>query len=235
MFTEKHILQNPYNNHKLSRTVTGYELTTFDCGADKLSGYSGSTVNLIPTYPQRFQNWSITGATLTGSAFNFDGSDVSASASYADATFGVNLRMGFTNTNYGIDAPFLQMQGYTGTIPSSEVFEFATVTGSKVFNDAIVLKEGVTITNCSGYVSYSARYMNKWETMRVYLGEDNISTFVNTSTSTYMNFYYHDNFTATGTYIGSGNVSAVPYTRSTFGTTATEGYISMLLMGKVLQ
>lgn len=234
MFTEKHILTNPYNHHKLSRFVTGYELTTYDCGADKVSGYNGTTINLIPTYPQRFQNWSITGAILTGSAFNFDGSDVSASASYTDATFGIDLKMQFTNTNYGIEAPFLTLQGYTGTVPSGEVFEFATVTGSHVFNNAIVLKDGVSITNCSGAISYSAKYMNKWETMRVYLGDDNISTFVNTGNSLNMNYYYHDNFTATGVYVGSGNASAVPFTRSTFGTTATEGYISMTLYGKVV-
>ena len=84
MFTEKHILGNPYNNHKLSRTVTGYEVTTVDCSADKTSGYSGTTVNLTPTQTgSTFTNWSITGATLTGNAFNFDNSDVTVVAYYA--------------------------------------------------------------------------------------------------------------------------------------------------------
>lgn len=84
MFTEKHILGNPYNGHKLSRTVTGYEVTTVDCSADKSSGWNGTTVNLTPTQTgSTFTNWSITGATLTGSAFNFDNSDVTVVAYYA--------------------------------------------------------------------------------------------------------------------------------------------------------
>lgn len=233
MFTEKHILTNPYNHHKLSRFVTGYELTTYDCGADKVSGYSGTTVNLIPTYPQRFQNWSITGATLTGSAFKFDGSDVSASATYLPATFTAVMFMDFEHTNYGINAPFLTLNSYTGTVPSAEVFELATVTGSKIFNNAVVLKDSVGITDCTGYVSYSARYTNKWETMKVFFGDENVSTFTVTATAS-TGYYKYDTFTATGTYIGSGATSAVPFTRSTFGTTDTEGYIHMTLVGRVV-
>ena len=84
MFTEKHILQNPYNNHRLSRTVTGYDVTCVGCSANPSSGYSGATVNLTPTPPAgyAFNNWSITGASLTGSAFNFNANDVTAQANF---------------------------------------------------------------------------------------------------------------------------------------------------------
>lgn len=87
MFTEKHILVNPYNSHQLSRTVTGYEVTTVDCSADKSSGWNGATVNLTPYEAPAgyvFDGWNITGATITGSAFNFVGSDVTVSTKYAD-------------------------------------------------------------------------------------------------------------------------------------------------------
>ena len=87
MFTEKHILGNPYNGHHLSRTVTGYEVTTVDCSADKTSGWNGTTVNLTPDEAPAgyaFSGWNITGATITGSAFNFVGNDVGVSAIYGN-------------------------------------------------------------------------------------------------------------------------------------------------------
>ena len=82
MFTEKHILGNPYNNHKLSRTVTGYEVSAVDCNVNKTSGYSGTTVNLTPTTASKFSGWAITGAELTGSAFKFNNGDVTAQGYY---------------------------------------------------------------------------------------------------------------------------------------------------------
>ena len=87
MFTEKHILQNPYNNHKLSRTVSGYEVTTVDCSADKSSGWNGTTVNLTPKtvgVTQRFSGWSATGATIENSAFNLT-ADTTAKANFETA------------------------------------------------------------------------------------------------------------------------------------------------------
>lgn len=82
MFTEKHILQNPYNNHRLSRTLTGYDITCIGCSANPPSGYSGTLVNLTPTSADKFENWNITGAELTGSAFIIGTSDVTAEALY---------------------------------------------------------------------------------------------------------------------------------------------------------
>ena len=83
MFTEQHFLNNPYNNHRLSRTVSGFEVTTVDCSADKTSGWNGTTVNLVPDAAPEgytFSGYTITGATLTGNAFTFMGSDVTAKA-----------------------------------------------------------------------------------------------------------------------------------------------------------
>lgn len=82
MFTEKHILTNPYNHHKLSRIVTGYDLSAVDCIPSVNSGYSGTIVNLTPMSASRFLNWDITGATITGSAFAFGNEDVTAKGNY---------------------------------------------------------------------------------------------------------------------------------------------------------
>lgn len=52
--------------------------------ANKLSGYDGDTVTLsqTPNNGYVFNNYSITGATLTGSQFNFNGGNVTAKANY---------------------------------------------------------------------------------------------------------------------------------------------------------
>ena len=84
MFTEQHFLNNPYNNHRLSRTVSGFEVTTVDCSTDKTSGWYGATVNLAPkTVPstQRFSGWSATGANIENSAFTLT-ADVTAKANF---------------------------------------------------------------------------------------------------------------------------------------------------------
>ena len=52
--------------------------------ANKLSGYDGTEVNLSYTANTNytFSDYSITGATLTGNKFNFNGSDVTAKANF---------------------------------------------------------------------------------------------------------------------------------------------------------
>lgn len=82
MFTEKHILTNPYNNHRLCRNFTGYEISAINCIPSAPSGYIGTTINLTPTSADKFLSWSITGAELTGSAFTITGSDVTAEGFY---------------------------------------------------------------------------------------------------------------------------------------------------------
>ena len=87
MFTEQHILKNHYNNHTLERTVSGFDVTTVDCSADKTSGWNGTTVNLVPDAAPEgsaFARWDITGASIVGSAFKFNGQDVTAQAIYGD-------------------------------------------------------------------------------------------------------------------------------------------------------
>ena len=89
MFTETHILPNKYNSHNLSRVVTGYDVTCVDCTSDKSKGYTRTEVNLTPDTPPagyEFLDWSITGATLTGSAFKINNEDVTAKANYISNT-----------------------------------------------------------------------------------------------------------------------------------------------------
>lgn len=82
MFTDYKYLNNTFDQHPLYRTAYGYELSTVDCNADKMSGNNGTTVNLTPTTASKFSGWAITGAELTGSAFKFTNSDVTARGYY---------------------------------------------------------------------------------------------------------------------------------------------------------
>ena len=82
MFTDYKYLNNTFDQHPLYRTAYGYELSTVDCNADKMSGNNGITVNLTPTTASKFSGWAITGAELTGSAFKFTNSDVTARGYY---------------------------------------------------------------------------------------------------------------------------------------------------------
>ena len=154
MFTEKHILGNPYDNHQLSRTVTGYEVTTVDCSADKSSGWNGATVNLEPTpaWNQKFSGWGITGGTLTGSAFKLV-DDTTAQAKFETAknvtlqtdgngTINSTKRSGFINdtaTLSNVPAAGYSFSGYTitGSILTGSNFKFtgSNITAKAWFND----------------------------------------------------------------------------------------------------
>ena len=147
MFTEKHILGNPYNNHKLSRTITGYEVTTVDCSADKNSGWNGTTVNLSPdtdTTARKFSGWGITGSTLTGSAFKLT-DDTTAQAKFESAKYvtlqtdghgfcGASKTVGFINdtgylTNYPNQGYYFSGYTITGSTLTGSNFKF---TGSNI-------------------------------------------------------------------------------------------------------
>ena len=147
MFTEKHILGNPYNGHKLSRTVTGYEVSAVDCTSDKSSGWNGITVNLTPkTVPstQRFSGWSATGATIENSAFTLT-ADATAKANFETAksltrqtdghgTLSTTKNVGFINETanlYPTPNQGYAFSGYTitGATLTGSAFKF---TGSNV-------------------------------------------------------------------------------------------------------
>ena len=87
MYKEKHILNHHTAGHKLSRYLDVYELNTVNCSADKTTGYKGDTVTITgtPAWNEKTSSYSVTGATLTGNQFNFDGSDVTAQANYETA------------------------------------------------------------------------------------------------------------------------------------------------------
>lgn len=147
MFTEKHILGNPYNNHNLSRTVTGYEVSTVDCSADKSSGWNGTTVNLTPKTvgsTMRFSSWSATGANIINSAFTL-AADATAKANFETAksltrqtdghgTLGTTINVGFINdiaNLYPYPNQGYAFSGYTitGATLTGSAFKF---TGSDV-------------------------------------------------------------------------------------------------------
>ena len=147
MFTEQHFLNNPYNNHRLSRTVSGFDVTTVDCSADKTSGWYGATVNLEPkTVPstQRFSGWSATGATIENSAFtltadataqaNFETSKTVTRQTDGHGTLGTTKTRGFINETASLTP--VPNQGYafsgytiTGATLTANTFTF---TGSNV-------------------------------------------------------------------------------------------------------
>lgn len=86
MKKEKHYVNKVYGNHKLARYVDVYEVSTNKCQAIPESGYKGTEVELVqtPAYNERFIDWSITGATLTGNNFILD-NDVTAQGNYETA------------------------------------------------------------------------------------------------------------------------------------------------------
>lgn len=94
MKEETHSLKCVYNGVQPYIKVTAYELSAVNCSADKMSGYYGEEAVLISDDPQpgyNFSNWSVTGTTLTGNNFKFDG-DVTAKANYSAIKYNVTLQ-----------------------------------------------------------------------------------------------------------------------------------------------
>lgn len=184
MFTEKHILTNPYNHHKLSRTLSGFDVTTVDCNADKNSGWNGTTVNLTPNIApehQHFDSWGITGATIVNSSFNFNNSDVTAQALYAyDTPFNVTLQ---TDGHGNITAN--KTTGYAGDVitlsnTASAGYEFSsyTVTGATINGNNLTF----AAQNCTAKANYVHNVSNYYTASGTFdvSGTGYLSTKLNT-------------------------------------------------------
>lgn len=94
MKEETHSLKCVYKGVQPYIKVTAYELSAVNCSADKMSGYYGEEGVLISDDPNpgyNFSNWSVTGTTLTGNNFKFNG-DVTAQANYSAIKYNVTLQ-----------------------------------------------------------------------------------------------------------------------------------------------
>lgn len=98
MYKEKHILNHHTAGHKLARYIDVYETTLQTDGngtisASKLTGYAGDNVVLSATPNQyyAFNNYTLTGANITGDTYNFVNSDVTAQANFTMTGVPVNL------------------------------------------------------------------------------------------------------------------------------------------------
>lgn len=154
MFTEKHILTNPYNHHKLSRTLTGFDVTTVECNADKSSGWNGTTVNLTPNAvadTQKFSGWSSTGANITNSSFNFAGSDVTAKANFETAK-DITLQTDghgkiSANKSYGFVGDIITL---SNTASANYEFTGYSITGATLTGSQFTIGTG-NVTAKAGY------------------------------------------------------------------------------------
>ena len=98
MYKEKHILNHHTAGHKLSRYLDVYETTLQTDGngtisASKLTGYAGDNVVLSATPNQyyAFDNYTLTGANITGDTYKFVNSDVTAQANFTMTGVPVHL------------------------------------------------------------------------------------------------------------------------------------------------
>ena len=94
MKEETHSLKCVYKGVQPYIKVTAYELSAVNCSADKMSGYYGEEGVLISDDPApgyNFKDWSVTGTTLTGNNFKFNG-DVTAQANYSAIKYNVTLQ-----------------------------------------------------------------------------------------------------------------------------------------------
>ena len=94
MKEETHSLKCVYKGVQPFIKVTAYELSAVNCSADKMSGYYGEEGVLISDDPApgyNFKDWSVTGTTLTGNNFKFNG-DVTAQANYSAIKYNVTLQ-----------------------------------------------------------------------------------------------------------------------------------------------
>lgn len=147
--------------------------------ANKLSGYDGDTVTLsqTPSNGYAFNNYSITGATLTGSQFNFNGGNVTAKANYIQTAttgvitnFPVTKTITATNTAYSLDyklsnisagsptAFYITAQTYqTATIPTAIYFYGGNINGHELIPYVRVKEYVPTVGTTYASAIYSAK------------------------------------------------------------------------------
>lgn len=120
MFTSKHYVNKTYGSHMLSRIVTGYNVTTIDCGSTVNSGYKGTEITLIDQTPagSGFDHWNITGATLTGNNFILN-NDVTAQGIYTALPTTGNITV--SPSNIGPSRQYLVPLAYNAGVNRSIV------------------------------------------------------------------------------------------------------------------
>lgn len=127
MKKEKHIVNNVYGNHQLSRYIDVYEVSANRCHSVPESGYKGTEATLVddPAWNEKFSSYSITGAVLTGNNFIID-NDVTAQANYETAKNVTTIRCNSTKNSGFI--------GDTASLSNSpawnEKFNSYSITGS---------------------------------------------------------------------------------------------------------
>lgn len=139
-------------------------------GANKTTGYTNDivTLNQTPAMGYRFNNYTITGATLTGSQFKFGTSNVTAKANYAVNTTGKFILSGIVDNRSNPYHSTLALNNiyYSGNMPSSYLLSYTnTYVGNNVYQSAYYFKNNVKLRNVSGYSRFNvtekpARYIN---------------------------------------------------------------------------
>lgn len=83
-----------FEDTAIPRNVIINQQTGGTIAAAPMSGYDGDVVTLsnTPAAEYNFNSYSITGATLTGNTFAFDGSDVTAQGSFTQKTYTLTLQ-----------------------------------------------------------------------------------------------------------------------------------------------
>lgn len=121
------------------RSVTVTQQTGGTVVANPTTGHDGDTVTLSQTANAgyTFNNYSITGATLTGSQFNFSGSNVSVKPNYTHNVYNLTLQtnghgklVAGKTTGYYNDTTTL-----TATPSSNYVFDSYSITGGSITNN----------------------------------------------------------------------------------------------------
>ena len=160
MKEETHSLKCVYKGVQPYVKVTAYELSAVNCSADKMSGYYGEEGVLISDDPApgyNFKDWSVTGTTLTGNNFKFNG-DVTAQANYSAIKYNVTLQ----NDGHGSIAASKTTGNIGDTITLSNTpnshygFSGYSITGSTLTGNAF--KIGTSNVTAKGWFSALPSY-----------------------------------------------------------------------------
>ena len=203
MKEETHSLKCVYKGIMPYIKVTAYELSAVNCSADKMSGYYGEEGVLISDDPApgyNFKDWSVTGTTLTGNNFKFNG-DVTAQANYSAIKYNVTLQ----NDGHGSIAA----SKTTGNIGDTIILSNTANAG---YNFSGYSVTGATLTGNQFKINTSNVTAKAWFTGAVYtltLQNDGHGTLTAnkttghygdtvTLTPTYNNYYRFNNYSNTG-------------------------------------